>query len=99
VLVIQTSTLRSGRPVTGIAVVDQLGESDTMLGRLGDRHLDTAYEIPPSTAAHSSPQRNNHDAAFAARAKASGSAISPLLAPGLWRHSGTLAPASLARFV
>ena len=38
-----------------------------------------AYDIPPSIVANSSPQRNSHDAAFASRAKASGSAISPRL--------------------
>ena len=38
-----------------------------------------AYDIPPSIAANSSPQRNSHEAALASRANPSGSAISPRL--------------------
>src|SRR5436190_15796525 len=51
-----------------------------------------AYDIPPSIAAKSSPHRNNHDAAFASRAKASGFAISPRLnlrSAGLWKSATT----------
>src|SRR4051812_8169880 len=38
-----------------------------------------SYDIPPSIAANSSPQRYSHDAASASRAKDSGSAIRPRL--------------------
>jgi hypothetical protein len=50
-----------------------------MLADSATAALTLAYDIPPSIAAKSSPQRNNHDAAFASRAKASGSAIGPRL--------------------
>jgi hypothetical protein len=39
----------------------------------------SAYDIPPSIVANSSPQRNSQDAAPALRANASGSAMSSLL--------------------
>ncbi len=45
------------------------------------------YDMPPSIAANSSPQRNNHDAALASRANASGSAIGPRLKTRSWGSS------------
>src|SRR5438874_13488108 len=56
-----------------------VGGSETTLADSGTVASTLAYDIPPSIAANSSPQRNNHDAAFASRAKASGSAMSPRL--------------------
>src|SRR6478672_6154156 len=55
------------------------GGSDTTLAESATAAWTLAYDIPPSIAANSSPQRNNHEAAFASRAKASGSAMSPRL--------------------
>src|SRR6476661_2967951 len=55
------------------------GGSDTMFADAGTAACTSAYDIPPSIAAKSSPHRKSHDAAFAARANASGSAISSRL--------------------
>src|SRR5207237_10623413 len=55
------------------------GGSLTIWADSGTAAWTLAYDTPPSMAANSSPHRNNHDAAFASRAKAFGSAISPRL--------------------
>ena len=55
------------------------GGSDTMFSDTGTAASTCAYDMPPSIAANSSPQRKSHDAAPASRAKASGSAIAPRL--------------------
>ena len=55
------------------------GGSDTMLADFATAASTSAYDMPPSIAANSSPQRKSQEAAFASRAKAAGSAISPRL--------------------
>src|SRR5436190_2232365 len=56
-----------------------VGGSETTFADSGTAALTFANDIPPSIAAKSSPQRNNHAAASLSRAKAAGSAIRPLL--------------------
>src|SRR5204863_648013 len=56
-----------------------VGGSDTMFSDSGTAARTWEYDMPPSIAANSSPQRNSHDAASASRAKVSGSAIGPRL--------------------
>src|SRR3954452_20959231 len=55
------------------------GGSETTFTDVGTAPWTSAYDIPPSIAANSSPQRYSQDAASDSRAKALGSAIMPRL--------------------
>src|SRR3954462_7928259 len=55
------------------------GGSDTTLADTSTARCTSAYDMPPSIAANSSPHKYNHDAARCSRANPAGSSISPVL--------------------